>query len=329
MVDLMELQEDANLASNYMLSVKRSSDLKRQWAIWEFKASLCQQEAEEAVANEKAKIIHSRKDLNTKVGCTKVVMEAKFNYRMAIQEARMIWCNQLQELETAYLEALGENAAVRSTQSARLHREHVKHMHKLEEQALRGENKSCHDFLSACQAILCHALQPLKENLSTSYHILLGRLPSSLQSVPFARTPQAEEQPSATASPRPEPKRSPQPKRQHPLPDPWGSTSMDKTSSKASQEGPSSSKRRETPNWFASLKPSCTDAFSCDSDPMKEARSCYFATHPCDWIHDSTDDLSDIFREIAEGAGLLGKSIHEIQLSLVGPEELKHTNYAL
>ena len=36
MVDLMELQEDANLAANYMLSVKRSSDLKRQWPIQEF-----------------------------------------------------------------------------------------------------------------------------------------------------------------------------------------------------------------------------------------------------------------------------------------------------
>ena len=217
---------------------------------------------------------------------------------------------------------------MRSTQSRRLHREHVKHMHELEKQALREENKSHPDFLSACQAILHHALQPLKENLSTSYHVLLGRLPSSLQSAPFTRTPQAVEQPSAAASPRPEPKWSPWPKRQHPLPDPWGSTYMDETSSKASQEGPSSSKR-ETPDWFTSLKPSCADAFSHDSDPMKEARLCYFATQPCDWIHDSTDDISDIFRELAEGAGLLGKSIHEIQLSWDGPEELKHANYAL
>ena len=60
-------------------------------------------------------------------------MEAKYNYQMAIQEARMIRINQLQELETAYLEALGENAAVRSTGSARLHREHVKHLYELEE----------------------------------------------------------------------------------------------------------------------------------------------------------------------------------------------------
>ena len=86
----------------------------------------------------------------------------------------MIRCSQLQELEAAYLEALGENAAARSTQCATLHREHVKHMHELEERALREENKSCQDFLSACQAVLHHALQPLKENLSTSYHVLLG-----------------------------------------------------------------------------------------------------------------------------------------------------------
>ena len=86
----------------------------------------------------------------------------------------MIRCTQLQESETTYSEAVSENTAVRSTQSAKLHREHVKHMHELEEQALREENKSCHDFLSACQAVLGHAPQPLKDNLSTSYHVLLG-----------------------------------------------------------------------------------------------------------------------------------------------------------
>ena len=202
-------------------------------------------------------------------------------------------------------------------------------MHELEEQALREEKKSCQDFLSTCQVILCHALQPLWENLSTSYYVMLGCLPSSLQSVPFTRIPQAEEQPSATTSPKPEPKWSPWPKRQHPLPDPWGSTSMDKTSSKASQEGLSSSKRRKTPDWSISLKPSHADALSHNSDPIKEARSCYFATHPHDWIHGNTNDLSDIFRELAAGAGLLGKSIYKIQLLWDGPEELKSANYSL
>ena len=157
-----------------MLSVKRSSDIKRQWAIWELEVLLHHHEAEEATANEKAKIIHSRRTLDAKVGCTKVVMEAKYNYRVAVQEAKMIRSNQLQESQIAYLKALGENAAVRSTQSMRLHREHVKLMHELEEQAIREKSKSCHDFLSTCQAILLHALQPLKGNLSTSYHVLLG-----------------------------------------------------------------------------------------------------------------------------------------------------------
>ena len=157
-------------------------------------------------------------------------------------------------------------------------------------------------------------LQPLKENLFASYHILLGQLPSSLQSILFTKTPQAEEQPSATASPRPEPKQFPQPKRQHSLPDPQGDTSIDEISPTASQEGPLISKRRETADWFTSLKPSCTDAFSHDSDLVKEARSHYFATHPWDWTHGNTDNLSNIFKELAEGADLLGKIIHELQL---------------
>ena len=90
---------------------------------------------------------------------------------------------------------------------------------------------------------------------------------------------------------------------------------MDEASSKASQEGPSSSKRRETPIWFASLKPSHAEAFSHDSDLIKEARLHFFSTNPCDWVNDGTNDLSDIFRELAEGASLLGEAIHEIQLS--------------
>ena len=45
----------------------------------------------------------------------------------------MIRCSQLQELEAAYSEALSEKTAVRSTWCATLHREHVKHMHELEE----------------------------------------------------------------------------------------------------------------------------------------------------------------------------------------------------
>ena len=97
----------------------------------------------------------------------------------------------------------------------------------------------------------------------------------------------------------------------------------------ALQEGPSSSKRGKTTDWSSSLKSSHADAFSRDSGPVKEARECYFATHPWDWAHGNMDDLSDIVRELAQGAGLLGESIHEIQLAWNGLENLNHAKYVL
>ena len=97
----------------------------------------------------------------------------------------------------------------------------------------------------------------------------------------------------------------------------------------ALQEGLLSSKIGKMVDWFSSLKPSHADAFSWDSGLVKEARACYLATHPWDWAHGNTDYLSEIFRELAQGAYLLGKSIHEMQWSWDGPEELKHSNYVL
>ena len=41
-MDLSELQADAHLAINHMLSIKRSLDLERQQAIWDFEALLHQ-----------------------------------------------------------------------------------------------------------------------------------------------------------------------------------------------------------------------------------------------------------------------------------------------
>ena len=173
-VDLTELQMDANLAVNHMLSVKRSMDLKRQQMIWELGVLLCCNEAKEAASNEKAKVVYSWEVLDTKVDYAKAVLEAKCNYRVAVQEAKTIRGNWLQESEIAYSKALGKNVAMRSSQSVTLHREHVRLMQELEEQAIREESKSQHDFLLTCQAILHHAWQPLKENLTTSYHVLLG-----------------------------------------------------------------------------------------------------------------------------------------------------------
>ena len=92
-VDLTELRMDANLAANHMLSVKRSTDLKRQQITWELGLQLHQNKAKEAAANEKAKFLHLHGVLDAKVDCTKAVLEAKYGYRVAVQEAKMIWGN--------------------------------------------------------------------------------------------------------------------------------------------------------------------------------------------------------------------------------------------
>ena len=97
----------------------------------------------------------------------------------------------------------------------------------------------------------------------------------------------------------------------------------------ASQEGLSSSQTGKMVDWFSSLSPSHADAFSQDSSLLKEARACYFTTHLWNWAHGNMDHLSEIFRELSQGTGLLGESIHELQWSWDGPEELKHSNYVL
>ena len=97
MMDFPELQADANMAVNQMLSIKRSSDFNQQWAIWDFETLLKQREAKEAAANERARIVHSRSDLSAKVKCAEAVMKVKYEYWVAVQEARATQCSELEE----------------------------------------------------------------------------------------------------------------------------------------------------------------------------------------------------------------------------------------
>ena len=89
--------------------------------------------------------------------------------------------------------------------------------------------------------------------------------------------------------------------------------------------GPPCPKKRETPPWFKSLKPSCADAFLRDSDMVVEARLLFFSKHSCNFNQDGNHDLSEVFKKLAEKAGLLGTGIYEIQASWTGPEELKQS----
>ena len=88
---------------------------------------------------------------------------------------------------------------------------------------------------------------------------------------------------------------------------------MDEILPVPSQEESSEPKEGKTANWLTSMKSSHVDAFSRNSDPWKEARAHYFATHSWDWAHSNSEDLSNIFRELAQETGLLGESIFKIQ----------------
>ena len=106
-----------------------------------------------------------------------------------------------------------------------------------------------------------------------------------------------------------------------------GDTSMDEDFPITSQEESLNPKKGKTANWLTCMKSDCADTFSRDSNSIKVARAHYFTTHYWDWAHGNTEDLSNIFKELAQEAGLLGESIFEIQWSWKGPEHLQQANY--
>ena len=62
---------------------------------------------------------------------------------------------------------------------------------------------------------------------------------------------------------------------------------------------------------------------------MKEARKEYFSRHSYNFTVEGTQNISEVFKQMAKSANLLGTSIHEIQAVWMGPDELRQANYAL
>ena len=71
------------------------------------------------------------------------------------------------------------------------------------------------------------------------------------------------------------------------------------------------------------------EAFGWDSDLVKEPRKEFFSKHSYNFVMKGTQNLSEIFRQMAKSAKLLGTSIYKIQVSWTEPDELKQANYAL
>ena len=325
----MELWENANKALKELLTTKASTDAYRQRAVWELGMELHWNKSQATESIKEAKATCSQVTLDAKATCSWVTLDAKAAYSVALKEAKMTQDHVIQEAKAACSTAIRDVKAQRASQAESLQREHGNIMQDLETQVIQEEDRSQADFLSACQAVLYASPPELKSTLAASYHILLGQTPPSPPFILSQRASPVEEQPTSAAPPTPVPKQSPRPKRQHPSPDPVESMPLGRTTLKVTPGGPPSSKWQEIPPWKTALKLSCAEAFGRDSDLVKEARREFFSKHSYNFIAEGTHNLSEIFRQMATSAELLGTSIYEIQASWTGPDELKQANYVL
>ena len=76
------------------------------------------------------------------------------------------------------------------------------------------------------------------------------------------------------------------------------------------------------------LKQSHLEAFSWDTDLVKEARKEYFSKHSYKFTTEGTHDFLEVFKQMAKSTELLGTSIHEIQAVWMGLDKLRQANYA-
>ena len=187
-------------------------------------------------------------------------------------------------------------------------------MQDLEEQVIRKESRSQANFLPAYQVTLYISPPEPKSTLAASYHILLGQTPLSPPFILLQRASPVEEQPTSAVPPTPVPKQSPKPKRWHHSPDPVDSMPLGRTTLKVTPGGSSSSKQPEIPPWNKALKPSHTKVLGQDSDLVKEARREFFSKHSYNFTMEDTHNLSEIFKQMAVSADLLGTSIYKIQV---------------
>ena len=138
-----------------------------------------------------------------------------------------------------------------------------------------------------------------------------------------------EEHASSAAPPTPVPKQSPRPKRRYPSPDPVESMPLSGTTLKATLEDPPAPRGERSLPGSEHSSQAMLRCLACDSDLVREARREFFSKHSYNFTTDGTHDLSEIFKQMAVSTDLLGTSIHEIQASWTGPNELKQVNYAL
>ena len=197
-----QLREKANKALEELLATKSSIEAHRWKAVWELGMELCQNDSKTAESIKEARTI-----------CTHVAMDAEALCSSVVKEPKATCTHTIGKAKTSCSMAIREAETRGASQAESLHRQHAKTIKYLEEQVIQEEGKSQIDFLSACQVTLYASPAELRGALVASYHILMGKAPTSH---PFTLSQGASpaEHPSASAAPPLlVPEHSPRPKR--------------------------------------------------------------------------------------------------------------------
>ena len=132
LVDLAELQANANRALNDLLNTKGSMDVRRWRAVWELGVILHHNESQAAASIKEAKVICSQATLDAWTACSWLILEVKTDYLVAVKKARTTRGHLVQEAEAACSKAICKVKAQKFSQGAIFHKEHGKYMRDLE-----------------------------------------------------------------------------------------------------------------------------------------------------------------------------------------------------
>ena len=166
--DASHLWEKANKALEELLATKSSIDAHRWKVVWELGMELWQNDSKTTESFKETKAICTCATLDAEALCSATFKEAKSTCAHTIWEAKALCSTAIRDVETWG-----------ASQADSLQWRHAKTIQHLEEQVIQEEGKSQIDFLSACQAALQANPVEFRGTLVASYHILMGRAPSS------------------------------------------------------------------------------------------------------------------------------------------------------
>ena len=128
LMDLAELQTNANKALDDLLSTKESIDTRRQRAVWDLDMMLHQNESQAAATVKEARVLCCQMALNIWTACSQLILEAGTGYLVVVKEAKTTRSHLLQEAKATCSKVTCEAKSQKISQDAMLHKEHCKYM---------------------------------------------------------------------------------------------------------------------------------------------------------------------------------------------------------